>query len=146
MEPEWHWSKVTEWDWPMLPMNLHVFIWFTWSTNIGDIVVNGFLKINCFHFFPCKSLSRHNWPTVKWVKVNLGSPLEQTVKGLSTWCYQLRIKFIDLRVLDKKVFEWFLPYIGMAAVLVMCDLNHMSKISFISQIKVPYQISLQSAQ
>ena len=75
---------------------------------------------------------------VKLVKSNLGSPLEQTVKGLSTRCYMPRFKVINLRVLEKKIFEGFLPYMGMAAIFVMCDHNHMNKISFILPRKVPY--------
>ena len=50
------------------------------------------------------------------------------------------------RPLEKNIFEGFLPYMGMSAILVMCDCNHMNKITFIPPIKVPYQISLQSAQ
>ena len=44
---------------------LQVFIYFTWSTNFGNIVFNSFWKIHRFHFFPYKILSEQNWPCSK---------------------------------------------------------------------------------
>ena len=50
-----------------------------------------------------------------------------------------RFKVINLMVPEKKIFKGFLTYMGMATILVMCDLKHMSIISFLPPIKVPYQ-------
>ena len=48
-----------------------------------------------------------------------GSSLEQTIMGRSPRCYIPSFVEIDLPVPVKKIFEGFLPYMGMAAILVM---------------------------
>ena len=39
--------------------------------------------------------------------------------GWSPKCYIPSFMKIGLPVLEKKIFEWFLPYMGVAAILVM---------------------------
>ena len=39
--------------------------------------------------------------------------------GWSPKCYIPSFVKIGLPVLEKKIFEWFLPYMGVAAILVM---------------------------
>ena len=56
---------------------------------------------------------------VKYVKVNPGSSFVQTIIGRSSRCYILSFIEIGLLVLEKKIFEGFLPYMGLAAILVM---------------------------
>ena len=56
---------------------------------------------------------------VKYVKVILGSSFYQIMIGWSPRGYILSFMKIGLPVLEKKIFEWFLPYMGMAAILVM---------------------------
>ena len=56
---------------------------------------------------------------VKLVKVILGSSFDQTMMGWSLKCYIPSFMKIGLPVLEKKIFEWFLPYMGVAAILVM---------------------------
>ena len=54
---------------------------------------------------------------VKYV-VNLGSSFEQTMMGLSPQCYIPSHKVTGPLVLEK-IFEGFLPYMGVVAILVM---------------------------
>ena len=56
---------------------------------------------------------------VKKVKVILWSSFDQTMMGWSPKCYIPSFAKIGLPVLEKKIFEWFLPYMGVAAILVM---------------------------
>ena len=53
---------------------------------------------------------------VKWVKVTPGSSFEQTMINWSPRCYIPRFVQIGPPVLEK-VFEGFLPYMGVAAIL-----------------------------
>ena len=53
---------------------------------------------------------------VKYVKVNPGSLFEQTMIGWSHRCYIP--SFVEIG-LPEKIFEGFLPYMGMEAILVM---------------------------
>ena len=52
-------------------------------------------------------------------KVTPGSSFEQFMMGLSPQCYILSFVKISLPVLEKKIFEGFSPYMGVAAILVM---------------------------
>ena len=56
---------------------------------------------------------------VKYVKVTPGSSFEQTMMGWSPRCYILGFVKIGPPVREKKIFEGFLPYMGVAAILVM---------------------------
>ena len=56
---------------------------------------------------------------VKYVKVILGSLFEQTMMGWSPKCYIQSVVKSGLPVLEKKIFEMFLPYMGVVAILVM---------------------------
>ena len=51
--------------------------------------------------------------------VNLVSSFEQIMMGPSPQCYIPSHKVIGPLVLEKKIFEGFLPYMGVAAILVM---------------------------
>ena len=55
---------------------------------------------------------------VKWVNVTPGSSFEQTMISWSPPCYIPSFVEIGLPVLEK-MFEGFLPYMGVAAILVM---------------------------
>ena len=70
-------------------------------------------------FSPYKSIRDKIWPCCKVVKINLGSSFEQTIMGPSPQCYILSHKVIGPLVLEKKIFEGFLPYMGVVAILVM---------------------------
>ena len=56
---------------------------------------------------------------LKWVKVTPGSSLEQTMMGRSPQCYIPCFVEIGPWVPEKRSFEGFLPYMGVAAILVM---------------------------
>ena len=56
--------------------------------------------------------------TVKYVKVTPGSSFEQTMMDRSPRCYMS--SFLEIGPLvPEKIFEGFIPYLGMAAFLVM---------------------------
>ena len=57
--------------------------------------------------------------SVKYVKVTPGSSFKQTMMGWSPQCYIPTFVEIGPPVLEKKIFEGFLPYMGVAATLVM---------------------------
>ena len=48
-----------------------------------------------------------------------GSSFEQTMMGWSPGCYMPSFVEIGLPVPEKKIFEGFLSYMGMVAILVM---------------------------
>ena len=56
---------------------------------------------------------------IKYVKVNPGSSVEHTMMGWSPQCYIPSFVEIGLPVSEKKIFEGFLPYMGVVAILVM---------------------------
>ena len=56
---------------------------------------------------------------VKLVKVTPESSFEQTMMGRSPQCYIPSFVEIGPSVPEKKNFEGFLPYMGVAAILVM---------------------------
>ena len=53
------------------------------------------------------------------VKVTPGSSFEQTMMGWSPQCYIPNFVEIGLLVLEKKIFEVFLPYMGKAAIILV---------------------------
>ena len=80
--------------------------------------VNAYLRSSS-HFSHVKYYVSKIDLAVKKVKVILGSSFEQT---MMVWrpksCITSSVK-IGLPVPEKKIFEWFLPYMGVAAILVM---------------------------
>ena len=56
---------------------------------------------------------------IKQVKVTRGSSFEQTMMGWSPRCYIPSFVEIRLPVPEKKIYKGFLPYVGMAAILVI---------------------------
>ena len=59
------------------------------------------------------------WPCRKIGQVNPVSSFEQTMMGWSPRCYIPSFVEIHLPVLEKKIFEGFLPYMGVATILVI---------------------------
>ena len=53
------------------------------------------------------------------VKDPQGSSFEQTMMGSSPRCYIPNVVEIGRSVVEKKIFEGFLPYMGVADILVM---------------------------
>ena len=56
---------------------------------------------------------------VEWVKVNPNSSSEKITMGHSSQCYIHSLKAIIPLVPEKKIFKDYLPYMVMAAILVM---------------------------
>ena len=76
-------------------------------------------KSTVFSFYFRKAEVTKSDIAVKQVKINPGSSFEQTMMGWSPNCYILSLVEIGLTVPDKKIFEGFLPYMGVAAILVI---------------------------
>ena len=109
----WLWVKVKKWPWPSILTYLHNFMQFQ---------VTGYKsseKSTVFTFSYRKALVTKFDLAVKQVKVNPGSSFEQTMMGRSHQCYIPSFMEIGPPVREKKIFEGFLPYMGMAAILVM---------------------------
>ena len=75
-------------------------------------------KSTVFTFFPIEKPVTKFDLAVKMVKVTPGSSFEQTMMGWIPRCYIPCFMEIGPPVLEK-IFEGFLPYMGMAAILVM---------------------------
>ena len=76
-------------------------------------------KSTVFTFSYRKALVSKFDLTIKKVKIIPGSSFEQTMMGWSPRCYIPSFMEIGQPVLEKKIFEGFLPYMGVAAILVM---------------------------
>ena len=76
-------------------------------------------KSTAFTFSYRKALVTKFDLSVKKVKVTPGSSFEQFMMGWSHRCYIPSFVKIGLPVLEKKIFEGFLPYMDVAAILFM---------------------------
>ena len=61
----------------------------------------------------------YNYFSVKYVNVTPGSSFEQTMMDRNPRCYIPSFVEIGPPLLEKKMFEGYLPYMRMAAILVM---------------------------
>ena len=87
--------------------------------QLWDQGCNSFQKITNFHFFPYKSLCDQIWP---WRKMGQGHPRVIIWRNLVELLYtMLHTKFQGHRSIGsgEEDFLRFLPYMGMAAMLVM---------------------------
>ena len=73
--------------------------------------------------------------------VNIGSSFEQTMMGPRPQCYKPSHKDIGPLALEKKIFEGFLPYMGVVA-SSSCDPDPANKFSFPDPTEAPYEIWL----
>ena len=100
-----HWTSLT-----------HLFEYLNQLEAYG---CNSFQIIHNFHFCPCKSLCNQIW---SWHKIGHGQPRVVIWTILVVLAYtMLHIKFQGHRSIGsgEQVFLRFLPYMGMAAILVM---------------------------
>ena len=98
----------------------------TFNTHISSLsqLVSGhklqkFWKINSFHFFLYISLYYQIWPCHK---IGQGQPriiIWTNYDGQESLLRHTKFVEISPPVPEKKIFEGFLPYMGMAAILVM---------------------------
>ena len=78
------------------------------------------LKNPLFSLFPIEKAKVTEFDlAIKQVNVTPGSSFEQTIMGRSPQCYIPSFLEIGPSVPEKKNFERFLPYMGVAAILVM---------------------------
>ena len=88
------------------------------SYKLTSAFCSGELKIQ-FSLFPIENpkLPNHQKKKKKKVKVNKGSSFEQTMLG---WSPQMLIRsFLEISPPVLEIFEGFLPYMGVEAILVM---------------------------
>ena len=114
-----HWYTISS------PMSL----WLRWANNLQGIH-------HC-HIFNYESLSCKFWPCHKKVKVNPILSFEQNMISLNLWCFITSFIKIGLLISGRKIFKGYIPYMHMAAILVMwqssCEL-----ISFPCTFKITY--------
>ena len=99
----------------------------TFNTHISSYILPNFRSLaaivseisSVFTFSYRKTLVTKFDLAIKQVKVTRGSLFIQTMMGRSPRCYKTSFVEIGLPVLEKKIVEGFLPYMGMAAILVM---------------------------
>ena len=109
-------------QWMFLTFDIHIGSWthlFNSSTNFDIIDYNSFWKIHCFTFFPCKSTRDQIWPSRK---IGQGQPRVINWTNLVVLEHpMLHAKFQGHRPFGcgEEDFLRFLPYMGMAAILVM---------------------------
>ena len=119
LKSEWPLIKVKEWPWPLILTQLHKLIELNASRNFETQGCNSFQKINNFHCFPYKSLCDQIWP---WRKMGQGQ------LRVIIWTILVVLPYTMLH--NKFQGHWsigsgeedflrFLPYMGMAAMLVM---------------------------
>ena len=116
LKSEWPLTKVKEWLWPLILTQLHHLVASSKSETQG---CNKFQKINNFYFFPYTSLCDQIW---LWRKMGQGQPRVIIWTNLVVLPYtMLHTKFQGHWSIGsgEEDFLRFLPYIGMAAILVM---------------------------
>ena len=119
LKSEWPLTKVKEWPWPLILTQLHKLIKLNASSNFETQGCNSFQKINNFYFFQCKSLCDQIWP---WRKMGQRQPRVIIWTTLVVLPYtMLHTKFRGHWPTGsgEEDFLRFLPYMGMAAMLVM---------------------------
>ena len=83
---------------------------------------------------------------VKQVKVTPGSSFEQTMMGLSPRCYIPIFVEIGPSVPEKKIFDRFFRYRGVAAILVMwpasCDKHYVIRLTINTHIYLYIQLDV----
>ena len=110
---KWPWAKVKKWPWPSILTYVHFFSWF----QVTDCKCSEKSTVFTFSYWKAK-VTKFDL-AVKYVKVNPGSSFEQTMINWRHRCYIPSFVEIGLLVPEKKIFEGFLPYMGVAAILVM---------------------------
>ena len=112
-------SKVKEWPWPLVLIKLHVVIKMTVDTNFQPKIFNSFQDILCWSILPYKSIRKQIWP---YRKKGQGQHKVIIWTILVVLAYpMLHTTFQGHRPIGsgEEDFFRFLPYMGMAAMLVM---------------------------
>ena len=101
---------------------LHTFIYSISSLHLAVFMSQAamvFKKSIVFTFSHVNTYVSKIGLAIKYVKVIPGPSFAQTMMGWSPQCYISSFVEIGPLALEKKIFEWFLPYMGVAAILVM---------------------------
>ena len=123
---------------------LHVLIKLTASTNFYIIDYNSYWKINCFNFFPYKSIGDQIWPCHK---IGQGQP-----RGIIwTNCVALEYSMLPYQVsrssafqFQRRIFKGFY-HIWAWRQSWSCDLDHLNQPLFLHLKEAPHKIWLQLA-
>ena len=112
------WAKIKKWTWPSILTNLHKFNEMSAHAYFQVTGCNSFWKIYCFQFYLWKSPSYKIWPCRK---IGRGQP---KVVIWTNYDWQETRSYIPSFVefglpVPEKIFEGFLPYMGVEAILVM---------------------------
>ena len=105
------------------PVNAHLISWPSKAQNIQNlenIWLRNDVEIQNSHTFII-SISCLHLPTFRSQAaiVSEKSSFEQTMMGWSTRCY-IPLKLVEIGPpVPEKIFEGFIPYMGLAAILVM---------------------------
>ena len=111
---EWPWSKSQRQSLTLGNYQLIISLRSTYQVRIMNLASTAFKKINFSKIFQFKCIRRKIWP---WRKVGQGQPRSLFIEAfwsLSPRCYMPSFKIIRIIVLEK-----ILPYIGVAAILVI---------------------------
>ena len=109
-----------EWPWMKGQFDLWCcLIRFNISCKYYDFHLNSYRNINTLRFFQYKCIRNQTSIAVKKVKVNPYSSFVQTLQGPHRQCYIPSPMAIGLFFPEKEILKGFLPYTGMAAILVM---------------------------
>ena len=123
-------------------MTLHTFtgsIKLSASSNFQVLGCNNFQNLHCFHLYHAKAYVSKIGIALKQVKVIPGSSFYQTMMSWSHRCYISSFVEIGPPVLEKKIFEEFLPYMGVAPSW-SCDQDMAIKISMPLPKEAPHKI------
>ena len=111
--------KVKTQPWLLKLTYSNCLIRFNISSENNDFGFNRIQNINFSKIIPFKCIRKQIWP---WLKVGQGQPriiVWTNLVGPTPQRYIPSPKVICLLVLEKKIFKLFLPYMGVAAILVM---------------------------
>ena len=119
--------EVWFYTWIFMFLYMYIASWQGQTTLWGQnfyININLLSLVICCKFlphtvFPIWKNKRPNLILPKQVKINIESLFEQIMMGPRPQCYIPSHKVTGPLVLEKKIFEGFLPYMGMVAILVM---------------------------
>ena len=114
-----------------------------WNTGAKENQLSSFFKISYLSIFPYKSIREQSWPCYKIGQGQLGIVIWTNFIWPSHWCCIPNWKVISL-LISEKIFEGFLPYMGMAAILVTWPGSF--ELSFPHPFEAPYEIWLWLAQ
>ena len=98
---------------------VRIFMLTYTSCHSGHLLQVSFIKWLSSRLSHIKAKGTKFDLAIKYAKINQKSSFEQILMSPKPQCYTPRPKVTGPLVPEKKIFEGFLPYMGMAAILVM---------------------------